>query len=355
VNIPDGVAIIGGSAFQNCTALTNVLIPNGVINIGSSAFQNCTALTSVTIPASVTNVSQDAFGSCGSLQAITVDPQNTNFSSLDGVLIQILFNGYQAVLIQYPAGKAGNYTVPNSVTSIGDFAFDSCTGLANITIPNGVTSIGNWAFDSCFGLTNVTIGNIVNLPDGAISIGGYAFESCSSLVSVTICYDLIGRANHPFDGCTSLTDVTIYAVEMGPSPDWSRFFPNCPNLTSIYLAGDYPSFVWNPTNQIATPTVYCLPGASLSSVSGLPTALWLPQVQDNNASFGIQTNQFGFNINWASRMTVVIEACLDLANPVWTPVGTNTLASGSIYFSDSQWTNYTGRFYRVHGLNVFGQ
>jgi hypothetical protein len=77
-------------------------------------------------------------------------------------------------------------------------------------------------------------------------------------------------------------------------------------------------------------------------------ALWLPRVQTGDASFGIQTNQFGFNINWASGWTVEVDACTNLANPVWTAVGNNNIGSGgSSYFSDSQWTNYPSRFYRL--------
>jgi hypothetical protein len=68
------------------------------------------------------------------------------------------------------------------------------------------------------------------------------------------------------------------------------------------------------------------------------------------AAFGVHTNQFGFNINWATGQTVVIEACTDLFNPKWQPVQTNTLATGSDYFSDPQWTNFQSRFYRLHSL-----
>ena len=79
-------------------------------------------------------------------------------------------------------------------------------------------------------------------------------------------------------------------------------------------------------------------------------------MQTGDAGFGVQTNQFGFNINWAGGETVVVEACADLANPVWTPLSTNTIAgtlgSGSIHFSDPQWTNYPGRFYRIRGTNA---
>jgi hypothetical protein len=98
-------------------------------------------------------------------------------------------------------------------------------------------------------------------------------------------------------------------------------------------------------------TVYYLPGTTgwgnFDKLTGLPTVLWNPQVQTGDASFGVQTNQFGFNINGISNLVIVVEACTDLANPVWQPVQTNTLTNGSLYFSDPAWTNYPGRFYRL--------
>ncbi len=73
-----------------------------------------------------------------------------------------------------------------------------------------------------------------------------------------------------------------------------------------------------------------------------------PLILNNNSpSFGVQTNGFGFIISWATNIPVVVEACADLANPIWSPVGTNTLTGGSSYFSDPQWTNYSARFYRL--------
>ena len=98
-------------------------------------------------------------------ERITVDALNSVYSSVDGVL----FNKSQTTLIQYPGGKAGSYTIPNSVTSIGDCAFDGCTSLTSVTIPNSVTSIGDCAFDYCTSLTSVTI------PSSVTNIEGYAF------------------------------------------------------------------------------------------------------------------------------------------------------------------------------------
>ena len=95
--------------------------------------------------------------------------------------------------------------------------------------------------------------------------------------------------------------------------------------------------------------VYFLPGSTGWGVTfgGRPTALWLPQIQTSDASFGVQTNQFGFNINWANDQVVVVEACTNLANPTWSLLQTNTLTGGSVYFSDPDWANHPARFYRI--------
>jgi hypothetical protein len=99
------------------------------------------------------------------------------------------------------------------------------------------------------------------------------------------------------------------------------------------------------------PTIYYLPGttgwAAFAAANDVPVAVWQPQALTSDGSFGVQNNQFGFNINWASGLTVVVEACTDLANPVWSPLQTNTLTGSSLYFSDPQWTNYPARFYRI--------
>ena len=81
--------------------------------------------------------------------------------------------------------------------------------------------------------------------------------------------------------------------------------------------------------------------------AGRPAVLWNPQVQTSGSSFGVRTNRFGFNIAGTSNIVVVVEASTNLANPVWSALGTNTLSGGPFYFSDPQWTNYPSRFYRL--------
>ena len=175
VTIPNSVTSIGKAAFAYCSGLTSVTIPNSVTSIGEVAFDGCSGLTSVTIPNSVTSIGEGAFAVCTGLTSINVASDNSNYCSVDGVL----FNKDKTTLIEYPGGKQGAYTIPNSVTSIGETAFYGCTGLTSVTIGNSVTSIGNQAFNKCSGLTSVTI------PNSVTSIGEAAFYGCSGLTSVT--------------------------------------------------------------------------------------------------------------------------------------------------------------------------
>jgi hypothetical protein len=95
-----------------------------------------------------------------------------------------------------------------------------------------------------------------------------------------------------------------------------------------------------------------LPGTTSWSTdfAGRPTALWVPQVLTPDANFGVRTSQFGFTLVWSYGMTVVLDACTNLANHTWQAVNANTLISGSSYFSDPQWKNYPARFYRLRFL-----
>jgi hypothetical protein len=125
-------------------------------------------------------------------------------------------------------------------------------------------------------------------------------------------------------------------------------FMSSTGLTGLYFEGNAPgvgSFVfYGDTNAI----IYYLPGTTNWGpiFCGLPTALWRPRVS-GDGNFGVRTNQFGFDINWASGMVFVVEACTNLANPIWSPLQTNTLTGDSSYFSDPNSTNCRRRFYRV--------
>jgi hypothetical protein len=105
-----------------------------------------------------------------------VAKDNSHYCSENGVLFDIS----KKTLFQYPKGIKGKYTIPNSVTTIGDEAFLDCTGLTSITIPNSVTMIGEESFGGCIGLTSVTI------PNSVTAIGWRAFSECTGLSILTI-------------------------------------------------------------------------------------------------------------------------------------------------------------------------
>jgi hypothetical protein len=196
VTIGNSVTTIGDWAFWGCGSLTSVTIPNSVTTIGRRAFIFC-GLISVTIGNSVTTIN-DAFESCSSLTAINADAANMQYSSENGVL----FNKDRTTLVYYPGGKTGSYVIPNSVTTIGDWAFSRCSGLTSVTIPNSVTTVGGYAFSGCSGLTAVTI------PNSVTTIGAYAFVRCSSLTSVTIPNSVTTIGTYAFAYCSGLTTVT---------------------------------------------------------------------------------------------------------------------------------------------------
>ena len=151
MTIPRSVVSIGYDAFGWCESLTSVTILDGVRSIGNSAFTDCKSLTSVTIPNSVTSIGRGAFSSCASLTGIWAAEGNSHYvSDASGVL----FNKDKTTLVQCP-GAFAVYTIPGSVTSIGDDAFSGCASLTSVTIPDSVTSIGNYAFSCCGSLTDV--------------------------------------------------------------------------------------------------------------------------------------------------------------------------------------------------------
>jgi hypothetical protein len=150
VVIPDTVTDIGVDAFAGC-GLTNVTIPNGVFIIDYGAFYGCGNLTNATIGEGVTYIRPGAFGACGSLTAIVVAPDNLSYSSFDG----ILFDQSKTMLLQFPAGRAGTYIVPDGVWGIGEGAFEGCAGLTNVDLPSSVLDLGQLAFSDCSNLTAV--------------------------------------------------------------------------------------------------------------------------------------------------------------------------------------------------------
>jgi hypothetical protein len=135
--------------------MTTMIIPRGLTNIGDCEYEGCNGLTSITTEGGTLQIRSELLLYCANSTSITVEEDNAYYSSEDGVL----FNKDRTVLIQYPPGRQGAYTIPDGVIRIERNAFQDCPGLTSVTIPRSVTSIGDWAFSGCSGLTSVIVLN----------------------------------------------------------------------------------------------------------------------------------------------------------------------------------------------------
>lgn len=174
ITLPNQITHIGNSTFRYCESLASIAIPNSVKSIGDEAFYYCTGLSSVSIGSGVASIGEYVFWMCENLSSIVVDSENAVYDSRDNcnAIIEKATNtlvlGCSATII------------PNSVASIGNYAFLYCVNLTSVAIPDGVKSIGEGAFSDCENLTSVTI------PSSVTGIGEYAFGGCYRLTSVTI-------------------------------------------------------------------------------------------------------------------------------------------------------------------------
>ncbi|MBR6275639.1 MAG: leucine-rich repeat protein [Prevotella sp.] len=315
VTIPASVTSIGAKAFYNCLSLGSITFASGsqLTTIGESAFESCKGLPSVDIPASVTSIGNDVFEDCSVLTSITVADGNEYYSDDNGVL----FNKEKTTLIKYPERKAVDpYTIPASVTSIGDGAFKNCSKLKSVTIPASVTSIGDDAFEDCSVLGSIivaaenanyfsdengvlfnkdktalirypqgkaaapytipasvtTIGKSafldskltsVDIPTSVTTIGASAFKNCSGLASISIPANVTCIAEGTFGNCKGLTSITFASGSQLTTIGESAFM-SCEKLISVDIPASVTSIGKNSFWNCKGVTSFTIPASVMS-------------------------------------------------------------------------------------------
>ena len=244
VTLPDD---INGNSYEiyQMRGVRNVIIPEGVTSIGGDAFDGCESLTSIEIPSSVTSIGYWAFEDCSQLKYNEYD---------NGLYLGNAQNPY-LVLIDTTARDITSCLIHEQTKVIAGGAFDNCHSLTSIEIPSSVTSIGNQAFQFCSGLTSVTFGKNSQLT----SIGNYAFNGCESLTNIEIPSSVTSIGQQAFRGCSNLTSIEIPSsvTSIGYLAFW-----DCSSLTSItILSRDVE--IYDSSNTIyATATIYGYAGST---------------------------------------------------------------------------------------------
>ena len=262
----------------------------------------------------------------------------------------------------------GILTIPDSVKTIGEFAFSS-SGLLSMSVPNGVTNIGDSAFYYCYSLRTMAIGSSVS------SIANSAFEGCHDLASFSV--DASNVSYSSFEGVLFDKDRTmlvkypvskygeVYIIPSGvttigdlafsdsfltrltvPATVKSigaKAFSGCYSLNAAYFQGNPPT-AGTGAFALLHNVVHYLSGTVGwgATYSGRPALLWDPEASGS----ALKAGQFGFSITASEDIDFVVEACEDLSHPVWFQVAISTVFFGSSQYSDPSWTNHSSRFYR---------
>lgn len=189
--------VIGYGMFQDLARLQSIMLPLTAKRVDEQAFKNCSSLATITIPASASSIGQS--DGCTSLSSIQVSAANKYFKSIDGVL----FNADATKIMWFPLGKDGNYTLPSSVESIGEYAFRNCR-ITSFTMPDNITEIGMGAFYGSSVETVTLSNNLATIPQAT-------FQQCRKLKCIHIGSETSLIGEYVFDGCP-LSDIYIAAA-----------------------------------------------------------------------------------------------------------------------------------------------
>lgn len=347
--IPASVTNINDLAFGSCLTLTNVTLDNALERIGVEAFYNCQNLDGVTLLNGLKTIDDTAFAYCSGIRNLAIPNSVTNIGggAFAGTSLTNVAIGQNVVSLgagAFQGTALRNVVIPNSVTVIGSGLFNSCTSLTNIVLSQNVNSIPDSMFRGCSGLTAITI------PEGVGFIGEDAFNG-TKLTRIVIPNSTTNIDAWAFQNLPTLTNVIFGngVTSIGEGAFHNAFSET--NVTGFFFKGSAPTpgvgdSIFSGFTQA---TVYFLPGTTNwgTNFGGLPALLWNPQANLTNGNFGVHTNRFGFDIVGTTNIPIVVEAVGSLLGSGPTQLLSGNLTNGSIHFSDPQWTNFPGRFYRI--------
>ncbi|MBO4659735.1 MAG: leucine-rich repeat protein [Prevotella sp.] len=223
-----GLTAINNDAFRGCTALETIALPKTITNIRKGAFADCTNLKSIQIPEGVTTFGMGVFANCSSLTSISVAADNTKFVAVDGVL----FDKNKTLLYAYPAGKQGDYVVPETVTTIKGYAFCGAAGLTSLKLPKTLQKLEEGALENCSSL------EFLSIPASVGEVQPYNFYGCTALKTVKVAWanaldvDPLLFYNFNFSGTRLYVPALSKDSYAAADSQWSSFekiieYPNC--------------------------------------------------------------------------------------------------------------------------------
>lgn len=238
--------VVGYGLFADCNRLETVVFPTDAVTIEKDAMKNCTALKSITVAAAVSSITPSA--GCTAIEEILVSEANTGYKSIDGVLL----NAATTAILWFPMGKKGSYTLPPTITEIGDYAFQQCS-ITHFTLPETVKEIGKAAFFE-------SAVEEVTLPDNLELIPTATFQNCKKLNIVRMGTATVLMGDYVFDG--SLPAEIHIAAPYAPACESNTFANSAGNIfksCTIYVPkGRKPAYRnhkhWGQFEKIAEET-----------------------------------------------------------------------------------------------------